>query len=611
MSLETSEKVIFLAKNGDWPIRSVTVYEDQAEVCRVLEYVPDSSGQIDLKLEGLTSKINFDSVRAEVSSKNATLVEVIHETQWLVKHQKEKLTAELEDVKLQLKSLAKETSYEDKNYSRIETKLSQIKSHQASVLTVINRNVLAEDAQTTGQYLLDPSIFKGVTESTAFYEELIAKANEELNQSQAEKYKLSDKRNKLQTRKAFLEKSFYSRDVTVTIEIPYTEEEKKKKEAVIVKLYYLVNPGSAEWKASYDVRLNRVEGKTPEFIELTYYGEIQNKTEEDWEEVELSLSTAQPSLGGSLPPLPRLDVDFKERAVGGHLRGLGSTFRAHSLSAAPQLQNVLRGSFAMNANLDLGVDMLEVNDALVADEALSPVTANVSGESGATFFQIQRLVTIESSGGSGSQSKRQTITITQLKPSFAYAASPKVSPDVFLRCTTKNTSEFPFLEGKVGVFMDNSFVANSKMNFVRKNEKFSVFFGVDNGVRLDYKPEKLLKKQKNALFSSNTKSKTFLREITLINTKKEDIDCILYEQIPYSTEEKKIKVAVLNPEFKGKKELKTKEYTAKINNFNNLECHKTIKAGKSWKLKFEYSVQWPANDGNNIAFYTLPDNIKA
>ena len=44
---------------------------------------------------------------------------------------------------------------------------------------------------------------------------------------------------------------------------------------------------------------------------MQYYGLIKQATGEDWENAKISLSTAQPSIGGSAPALPTRIIRFK------------------------------------------------------------------------------------------------------------------------------------------------------------------------------------------------------------------------------------------------------------------------------------------------------------
>ena len=54
-------------------------------------------------------------------------------------------------------------------------------------------------------------------------------------------------------------------------------------------------------------------------VQVQYYGLIKQSTGEDWEDAKISLSTAQPAIGGGAPALPTKIIRFK-RPVMKHTR---------------------------------------------------------------------------------------------------------------------------------------------------------------------------------------------------------------------------------------------------------------------------------------------------
>ncbi|MEM9227085.1 MAG: mucoidy inhibitor MuiA family protein, partial [Verrucomicrobiota bacterium] len=66
---------------------------------------------------------------------------------------------------------------------------------------------------------------------------------------------------------------------------------------IAVQLSYLVT--GPRWYPSYDIRANSSSGQ----VGITYYGNVTQNTGEDWQDAKLSLSTAQPQIGGREPEL--------------------------------------------------------------------------------------------------------------------------------------------------------------------------------------------------------------------------------------------------------------------------------------------------------------------
>lgn len=50
-----------------------------------------------------------------------------------------------------------------------------------------------------------------------------------------------------------------------------------------------------------------------------------------------------------------------------------------------------------------------------------------------------------------------------MKGQFSYAIVPKFSQNAYLKSNFTNNSEYPFLPGKMNIFMDNNFVSHNNM----------------------------------------------------------------------------------------------------------------------------------------------------
>jgi len=178
-----------------------------------------------------------------------------------------------------------------------------------------------------------------------------------------------------------------------------------------------------------------------------------------------------------------------------------------------------------------------------------------------------------------------TVTIVDLKSRFTYSVIPRRSQYVYLKATTTNTSKFPFLEGTINVFMDNNFVATSNLKLVNCNEEFALFLGIDNGIKVQYKPSRKMKEVQGYISKSNSES--VQRSIIIKNTKECDVSVVLYDQLPQSSDEK-IKVKLIEPDLK-------KATHVKLNASNNLEWRFQIPGGKKEEVEFQYVIEWPQN----------------
>lgn len=302
---------------------------------------------------------------------------------------------------------------------------------------------------------------------------------------------------------------------------------------------------------------------------------LVNLVGEDWKNVNLALSSARPSEAGSLDPLPQAYVVYRSRHQAGQFRG--GLNRDESMSSASGDESEIMQELELLG--DGGLEEGEVGDGVL--------TAGVETGGGATNFHIQRLATILSDG----KPHKQTITIIDLNPTFSYAAAPKMSKFVYLKCATKNTSNFPLMPGTVAVYIDGSFIAFSYLNSVALGEEFGFFLGIDQAIKLEWSVEQKKDEatSKGILKTKNMKERKVSRQVKITNNQDEDAVITVHLQVPESTDAN-IKVNLLEPNIKKK----TDQLSFKMKN-SILQCKNTVKKNSSWKFKFLYTVEWVDN----------------
>lgn len=551
---------------GEWPITHATVYDDQAEVTRTLTFIPTSAGPTFLKLKGLPIKMNTSSVRADVPSKNARLLEVFQDQTKEEKRPDQKLLEELKEIDYDITDANQE-------YSRILFKQGKYNEHQNSLL-----QALSSAEVKGGRSSSDPKLLEKITQALDYYEEMKVDVNNELKANAKRRSDLESKKADVNNKIAKETKNNTILFVQLLLDVPEASL-KNGGSPIEVQIMYLVS--GASWGASYDIR---VEKSKADKAVLTYYGHVVNNTSENWVEVEMSLSTAKPSVGGALPALPRKQVDFK---IIGHNYMDRWQQRGHAYA------DKKAESFRIPAPTSFLSDLRSRNNipnfALESETREQPVETIASGDTGSTLFKLQRLANIDST----EKPHRQTITIIELAATFSHACTPKVSPDVYFKCATKNESPYPFLPGIIGVFIDGSFVSNSEMELIRANEDFSLFLGIDDSVRLKYSPEIVKKKgYGGGIMSARRWVKSVKRDISITNTSLNVVNCSVYEQLPLS-KDGAIKIELVEPVTNTNAPNGAKYI---VNSLNHLEATSKIEPGKTFSFTFLYTMEWPEND---------------
>lgn len=261
----------------------------------------------------------------------------------------------------------------------------------------------------------------------------------------------------------------------------------------------------ASWQPVYDARVY-FEKKQ---VDLSLFGLVSQSTGEDWNNVNLIISTQRPSLGGVMPELS-----------------------SWWLSPLPPPQTALTDQFAPN------IGNYKAAKVVYAQTEQTGVSA---------IFKITRPVTIKSDG----TTQRVPITALNLPADFEYASTPKLSLYTYLKSTVANNQKAILLPGLVNVFLDGNYVGQSSVNkALGVKEKFDLYLGVDEGVSV--KRELIEEKSEDVLFAnipSPNKVSRYSYKISVENYKTLPITLNLFDQIPVSTDKKiNVKDVKYNPD---------------------------------------------------------------
>lgn len=399
-----------------------------------------------------------------------------------------------------------------------------------------------------------------------------------------------------------------------------------------LEVSYLVQ--NASWQPIYDLRTATDEKK----IELTYNALVWQNTGEDWKDVTLTLSTAQPVMGGSQPTLSPWFIDVyggtkgaiqgfvRDIATGEPLplvnvviegRGQGATTNSDGFFL---IQNVEPGDYSLRASLlgyrtqtlriqvvpyqtarvDASLESTQIQAEGLTVTAERPLV-NVSKTAGMqvlsndvvpTAFETARLQTGTTSTAfevgaratipSNNTKRKVTITVASLAGDFKYSSAPKLQPRVYFKCAVTNSTDFPFLDGTMSVFVDNNYTSNSHMSTVMPGEKFDAFLGVDDGIRIERKT--LNRLTESTGFFSKSKKTTYDILIKVENLKKTVDSMTIQDNVPISRNEK-ILVTVETP--------RPEELQPDAEGL--LRWNMELKAGEKRDIHLKYSIEYPTD----------------
>jgi len=320
---------------------------------------------------------------------------------------------------------------------------------------------------------------------------------------------------------------------------------------------YLVSGPS--WHPDYVIRADS-EGST---LGLHYRAVVRQNTGENWNDAALSLSTARPQAGGSMPVLSpwRIDI-YKPAPV---YKEAAKSSRA---MAAPAPAPMAAGAADTMAELGEPAPEMEY--------------AESTAETGATavLFRISGATTV----ASDNRDRNVTIAVLDLPVKYSYEAVPKLSPFAYFRSEATNDSSFPFLTGVSHVYVDGSYVADASMGAVPPGEKFRADLGIDESISV----ERTLKRkfdETTGVVSKKQKT-TWEYLITVKNGKRQEIGLTVSDQLPISANEQII-VKPIEPAYsKDTEALRKTEY-------ETLVWTLTLAPGKEVTLPLSFSVEYP------------------
>jgi uncharacterized protein (TIGR02231 family) len=303
--------------------------------------------------------------------------------------------------------------------------------------------------------------------------------------------------------------------------------------AAEIDLTYLV--GRAGWAPAYAIRSEADRSK----VAIEYDAMVVQQTGEDWRDVRLSLSTAEPTRASSPPPVAPWFVDVVVPVpVAMPSTGVAMEFAPDSEAPEPMAPG------APNEGGAFGKP-----DAALALRDLA-ADADVADAGIAVSFELPRPVTLVSDAA-----KRQRTRIGTVAPeaAFGYVAAPILTERVFLRGTLRNASPFQLLPGRAQVFMGGEFVGEAQVPSVAPQGEFRTWFGPDPA--LAARREVLSKVTGASGLFGGAELTAWNNRITVSNGTGRDVAVEVLDRRPVSRNEKvEARLAAATPALSADKE---------------------------------------------------------
>lgn len=514
-------------------ITAVTVYSDRALTSRsaTLNLKPGSHLIV---FENLPAPIQDDSVRVQGTGSAATTITGLETKRSFLEQSGEKRIKELDE---EIRGLERRSAALDAKKAGLSSQKAFLESIRVAWGERISKELAV--GRPTSAELLDASSFVGAG---------VTKAEEQSREIEFEKQSIKDKLDALRRQREQASGSGRKEVKSVEVAVDVAREG-----SLTLELTAIIP--RAGWEPAYDVRL-AADAKT---AELTFRALVRQQTGEDWNNVDLTLSTARPASGGAPPELQPWQIAF---------------FRPQPPMPAPRMMvEVPAPARAKKANQTYMASSIP-EDAMPEAEPAAFETAQISEEQTSVAFHIPRVLDVPSDNSQHGS----VVALEKLPVSLEFMAVPKLSPSVFLKSEIINRAAYPLLPGKAHVFIGNTYTGSSQLKKIAAGEKFDLFFGTDDQVTV--KREELKQNKEAGLFGKNRVSYRY--RIELANLRKEALTVTLHDQLPLAGDEE-IKIALDDPSLKPDQ----------IKNDGTVVWKTPLQPGEKKDLTFGIVIEYP------------------
>lgn len=508
----------------------VTAYQGMAMVTREVKLAELSPGQHVIRVHNLPAGMNRDSLSIRGSGSASIKIrhtQILPDKEATTPPELQALQKKLDDLE---QSLVKARNNEDLN--RVH---QQIMQQFEQTLQEHNRNdsskheIRVKDWEAMVQFTLQHHA--QILESQRNTNNLKAQLQESLQQVKQELQAWQESH-----------RGQMLAEISVQVE---------KAGSANLQVKYLID--GVSWKPAYEAHLQDNQEK----IRLIYLGDLNQRTGENWNQVNLTLSSATPMLN-LRPPTPRL------------------------WNVAPSVPLAkAAGSVQMRQQLATE-DEVRDTDA-PAPKPVNFMQSQVSDTGVSIRFQLPGEQQIPSSP----DSRRLSVATRELDCSTAYKIVPRQSPLAFLEAKIKNNTGLPLLPGGLRTFVNDEFTGSSSSDLIRPGQESRISFGVDRDIQVEWREKERKDTPAGMLGDMEQIDVTYVAEVT--NFKKIPVNLRILEPAPHILD-KRIKVELIKadpePTSVGDDQLRTWELKAQPWEKKSIELKYRIRHPKDMQVYF-------------------------
>ena len=310
----------------------------------------------------------------------------------------------------------------------------------------------------------------------------------------------------------------------------------KSSKTVNLDIEYFVS--GCGWEPNYNLRAQDLSGK----ITMEYKAKVFNDTGNDWENVDMVLSTGNPNLSATFPELSPWYLNYQN-----YIRTKGNKSANKDRGA--------KNYYIPENNMDWDMVVQSNEDKVTKIQQEVQMNAgyydNVPKAQNArqNYFQNKPRTnvvyrTIEVSHLSTEFAIEESYTIPsdrnpymvdikehELNCTFEYVAVPKMERDAFLLAQIPGWEKLDLVPGPTRVYFDGTYVGESWIDTRNVEDTLGLSFGRDSKILVS---RELQSEFSNKKVVGNNRKDSYTYELTIKNTRNNAVEIDLHDQVPIS-----------------------------------------------------------------------------
>ena len=310
--------------------------------------------------------------------------------------------------------------------------------------------------------------------------------------------------------------------------------------------YHDSNPS---WSPTYEVT---TDGKSS--LELLMKARINQNTNEDWKDVNVSLFTGNPSSNYTLPVIRPTYLNIRTN------------------------QNLFKAAGRASANMMMGMAAASAESMVMMDEEAAPMRMAMNTATVKNDETMSEYILPDKKDIFRNEDTMADLEHYDLKAEFKIVAVAKKDPHAYLVATIKS-GELPIKEAvNAGIYLKGVYTGDVYLDPDMTDEDFDISLGREERIFVRYK---LASKKNSNVLLKGQKCSEYVYETTVTNKTGNKVEVLLKDQLPVSQDKT---ITVEKIDLGG---FKLDEETGLMNKTVAIEDNESV------TVRVSYKVSWP------------------